>query len=80
MPLDVFTALGALVRAEARRTAPEPRTAPTDATAPRPPDSPAPPPDGPPATAPDTAPPARGCLLSRMVRKLAALFRRQVGN
>ncbi|MEU5541829.1 hypothetical protein AB0G85_05495 [Streptomyces sioyaensis] len=71
MPLDVFAALGALVRAEARRT-PDPRTAPADETLPRPPASPAPPP---PAAAPATAPPARRCLLSRMLRKLAALFR-----
>ncbi|MFI0904638.1 hypothetical protein ACH4TE_14015 [Streptomyces sioyaensis] len=75
MPLDVFSALGALVRAEARRTAPDPRTAPAAETVPRPPASPAPPPDGPPAAAPDTAPPARRCLLSRMLQRLAALFR-----
>ncbi|MFI9075760.1 hypothetical protein ACIGW8_04505 [Streptomyces sioyaensis] len=74
MPLDVFAALGALVRAEARRTAPDPRTAPSDETLPRPPASPAPPPDGPPA-APGTAPPPRRGLLSRMLRRLAALFR-----
>lgn len=75
MPLDVFAALGALVRAEARRTAPQPRSAPADETAPRPPVSPAPPPDGPAPATPDSPSRARGCLLSRMLRRLAALFR-----
>ncbi|MGX1850145.1 hypothetical protein OIU91_37610 [Streptomyces sp. NBC_01456] len=75
MPLDVFAALGALVRAEARRTTPEPGTAPAGETVPPSPASPAPPPDDPAPTAPDTASRVGGCLLSRMLRKLAALFR-----
>ncbi|MEV7469487.1 hypothetical protein ACWDFH_09955 [Streptomyces kronopolitis] len=75
MPLDVFAALGALVRAEARRSAPHPRSAPADETAPRPPASPAPPPDDPASAAPGSASRTRGCLLSRLLRRLAALFR-----
>ncbi|MFI0785885.1 hypothetical protein ACH4Q6_09845 [Streptomyces lydicus] len=73
MPLDIFAALGALVRAEAARTAPRPRTGPDtaparpdEATAPRP-NSPAPPPAGPPGPAGEPAPrtaerPRRGLL------------------
>ncbi|MEV6568111.1 hypothetical protein [Streptomyces kronopolitis] len=75
MPLDVFAALGALVRAEARRSAPQPRSAPPGETAPRPPASPVPPPDAPATTTPDGSSRPRGCLLSRMLRRLAAFFR-----
>ncbi|MFI9353939.1 hypothetical protein [Streptomyces lydicus] len=81
MPLDIFAALGALVRAEAARTAPRPRTGPDTAPA-RPdeaaaqhPNSPAPPSAGPPGPAREPAPftarrPRRGLL-----RRLCAPFR-----
>ncbi|MFI7089832.1 hypothetical protein [Streptomyces lydicus] len=73
MPLDIFAALGALVRAEAARTAPRPRTGPDtaparpdEATAPHP-TSPAPASAGPPGPARESAPrtaerPRRGLL------------------
>ncbi|MFH8683069.1 hypothetical protein [Streptomyces lydicus] len=73
MPLDIFAALGALVRAEAARTAPRPRTGPDtaparpdEATTPHP-NSPAPPPAGPPGPAGEPAPrtserPRRGLM------------------
>ncbi|MGW7250092.1 hypothetical protein [Streptomyces decoyicus] len=78
MPLDVFAALGALVRAELVRNKPQPPRAPADDAVPQQPAIPAPPPptEPPPATAPAAAPPpARPGLFSRMIRKLAALFR-----
>ncbi|WP_327701295.1 hypothetical protein [Streptomyces decoyicus] len=78
MPLDVFAALGALVRAELVRNRPQPPRAPADGAVPQQPAIPAPPPpaDPPPATAPAAAPPpARPGLFARMIRKLVALFR-----
>ncbi|MEU9482341.1 hypothetical protein AB0D83_01475 [Streptomyces decoyicus] len=83
MPLDVFAALGALVRAELVRNKPQPPRAPADGAVPQQPAIPAPPPpaeppptEPPPATTPAAAPPpARQGLFSRMIRKLVALFR-----
>ncbi|MFC9231625.1 hypothetical protein ACFTZI_22145 [Streptomyces decoyicus] len=83
MPLDVFAALGALVRAELVRNKPQPPRTSADGAVPQQPAIPAPPPpaepppaEPPPATAPAAAPPpARQGLFSRMIRKLAALFR-----
>ncbi|MEJ8654073.1 hypothetical protein WKI65_40055 [Streptomyces sp. MS1.AVA.3] len=83
MPLDVFAALGALVRAELVRNKPQPPRTPADEAVPQQPAIPAPPPpadppptEPPPAAAPATTPsPARPGLFSRMLRKLAALFR-----
>ncbi|KOG46825.1 hypothetical protein [Streptomyces decoyicus] len=81
MPLDVFAALGALVRAELARNRPQPPRSPADEAVPQRPAIPAPPPpteppptEPPPATA-ATPPPARPGLFARMIRKLAALFR-----
>ncbi|MFH8629445.1 hypothetical protein ACH4CC_06190 [Streptomyces lydicus] len=85
MPLDIFAALGALVRAEATRTAPRPRTGPDTAparpdgaTAPQP-NGPAPASAGPPGHAGEPAPrtaerPRRGllrwlCAPARLRRK-----------
>lgn len=78
MPLDIFAALGALVRAEASRTTPKPRSAdaPAAETAAQSPSSPEPPP---PAESPDPAPepapepPARRGLRARLLRRLTAL-------
>ncbi|MEV5126437.1 hypothetical protein AB0K49_27170 [Streptomyces decoyicus] len=78
MPLDVFAALGALVRAELVRNKPQPPRTPADGTVPQQSAIPAPPPpaEPPPATAPAAAsPPARQGLFSRMIRRLVALFR-----
>ncbi|MEU9119897.1 hypothetical protein AB0C96_08545 [Streptomyces sp. NPDC048506] len=75
MPVDIFAALGALVRAEASRTTPKPRTPATDQPATQAPSSPQPPP---PPVAPDpaagTAPdhPARRPRRA-VLRKLTAL-------
>ncbi|MGW7577056.1 hypothetical protein [Streptomyces sp. NPDC054765] len=77
MPLDVFAALGALVRAEAVRTRPQPAPAHADETAPQQPGIPAPTPAEPrtgAAAPPAAPPPARKGPLSRLVRKLTALF------
>lgn len=78
MPLDIFAALGALVRAEARRTTPKPRTAdsPAEKTAAQSPSSPEPPP---PTESPDPAPdlgaepPGRRGLRAWLLRGLTAL-------
>ncbi|WP_328389656.1 hypothetical protein OHS81_33895 [Streptomyces sp. NBC_00400] len=57
MPLDVYAALGALVRAEARRTKPVPAPTPADHAAKQQPSTPVPPPAEPPAE-PSAEPPA----------------------
>ncbi|MGX1762153.1 hypothetical protein ACWIG5_35520 [Streptomyces lydicus] len=61
MPLDVYAALGALVRAEARRTKPVPAPTPADHDATQQPSTPAPPPAEPlaePSAEPPTEPSA----------------------
>ncbi|MEW1749914.1 hypothetical protein ACIQU1_18575 [Streptomyces angustmyceticus] len=74
MPLDVFAALGALVRAEAVRTKKVPAPTPADeATTPRP-RTPARPQAEPPTAVPAPVPPARKGLLARMRQKLTTLF------
>ncbi|MFJ6789237.1 hypothetical protein [Streptomyces angustmyceticus] len=74
MPLDVFAALGALVRAEAVRTKKVPAPTPSDeATTPRP-HPPARPRTEPPTAVPAPVPPPRKGLLARMRKKLRTLF------
>ncbi|MEU8912620.1 MULTISPECIES: hypothetical protein [Streptomyces] len=87
MPLDVFAALGALVRAEAARTRTKPATNPTkknptDQTPAQRPSSLSPPSVEPPdtvgapasASAPAPAPAARRNPLARLMQKLTTLF------
>ncbi|WP_329393297.1 hypothetical protein OHA45_04165 [Streptomyces lydicus] len=81
MPLDIFAALGALVRAEAARTAPRPRTGPDtaparpdEATAPHP-NSPAPASAGPPGPAREPAPRTAECPRRGLLRWLCAAAR-----
>ncbi|MFG2826756.1 hypothetical protein ACGFWI_04645 [Streptomyces sp. NPDC048434] len=86
MPLDVFAALGALVRAEAVRTKRVPAPTPADQSAPQQPGGPAPTPDeqptavtATPSSSPSPSPPsspspARRGLLARMVHRLTTLF------
>ncbi|MGW3012349.1 hypothetical protein ACWC9R_26450 [Streptomyces sp. NPDC001219] len=77
MPLDVFAALGALVRAEAARTRTKsvkpPMNQPPAQRQSSPEPSPAEPPDAAPAPAPP--PPARKHWLARLLRKLTAFLR-----
>ncbi|MEU9117292.1 hypothetical protein AB0D04_37505 [Streptomyces sp. NPDC048483] len=83
MPIDVFAALGALVRAEAARNAkksvPRPVTEPAhdrlDEPAPERPDDSADDRTDTPATTATSPPEARRRPLSRTFRKLTALFR-----
>ncbi|MFJ9470712.1 hypothetical protein [Streptomyces caniferus] len=82
MPLDVFAALGALVRAEAVRTKKVPAPTPAEEPATPQPDSQAPPPAEPPEAVAAEPPqavtavprPARRGLLARLVQKLTTLF------
>ncbi|MFI5520940.1 hypothetical protein [Streptomyces platensis] len=75
MPLDVFAALGALVRAEAARTRTKPAKPPTDQPPAQRSHSPAPPPAEPPATAAVPTPPAKKRHpLTRLMRKLTTLI------
>ncbi|MGA5565590.1 hypothetical protein ACPCUV_31075 [Streptomyces platensis] len=74
MPLDVFAALGALVRAEAARTRTKPKP-PTDQPPAQRSNSPAPPPVEPPATAAVPAPPVKKRHpLARLMQKLTTLI------
>ncbi|WP_432145690.1 hypothetical protein [Streptomyces sp. bgisy084] len=75
MPLDVFAALGALVRAEAARTRTKHAKPPTDQPPAQRSHSPAPPPVEPPETAAAPAPPAeKRHPLARLMRKLSTLI------
>ncbi|MFG2288301.1 hypothetical protein ACGFOU_19840 [Streptomyces sp. NPDC048595] len=88
MPIDIFAALGALVRAEASRTAPKTKpTAPTAHTAPAPathterdraqnPGNPEPPPARPPGGSPPTASDAGTAAASPPERPRPTLLRR----
>ncbi|MFE0376938.1 hypothetical protein ACFW1M_15430 [Streptomyces inhibens] len=76
MPIDIFSALGAIVRAEAARTTPKPTTSHVDEAA-------AQKSDGPEAAAPaaesptgveEPSPSAGKRPLAKMLRKLAAIF------
>lgn len=81
MPIDIFAALGALVRAEASRTAPKAKppttTAPADKPRAQRTGNPEPPPTGAPAAASDSAstaaPAARKRPRSKVLRKLTTL-------
>ncbi|QIY53911.1 hypothetical protein HEP86_04640 [Streptomyces sp. RPA4-5] len=75
MPLDVFAALGALVRAEAARNRTKPAKPPTDQPPAQRSHSPAPPPVEPPDTAAAPAPPAKKRHpLARLMQKLTTLI------
>ncbi|GAA5614105.1 hypothetical protein CP981_03195 [Streptomyces platensis] len=75
MPLDVFAALGALVRAEAARTRTKPAKPATDQPPAQRSNSPAPPPVEPPDTAAAPAPPAKKRHpLARLMRRLTTLI------
>ncbi|MGA4876955.1 hypothetical protein [Streptomyces lydicamycinicus] len=75
MPLDVFAALGALVRAEAARTRTKPAKPPTDQPPAQRSNSPAPPPVEPPDTAAAPAPAAkRRHPLTRLMQKLTTFI------
>ncbi|WP_406473370.1 hypothetical protein [Streptomyces platensis] len=75
MPLDVFAALGALVRAEAARNRTKPAKPPTDQPPAQRSNSPAPPPVEPPDTAAAPAPPTKKRHpLARLMQKLTTLI------
>lgn len=74
MPLDVFAALGALVRAEAARTRTKPAKPPTDQPPAQRAHRPAPPPAEPPGTAAPAPPAKKRHPLARLMQKLTTLI------